>query len=139
MSNREIIEIFGGLRFEVMISSQDSNSTCCALIESTPPNGGPPIHKHLREEEIFTVVEGEYEFYRQGEWLPMAHGVPILSPRDTYHAFRNVGAAVGKMLLFTNGGGLDDYFRSIANLKFPEEADRFDLISRSYGYIYKDV
>ena len=137
MSDREVIEIFGGLRLEVMISSQSSNNTCCAFVETTPPGAGPPPHKHVREEEIFTVLEGEYEFYQDGAWNPMIVGVPVLSPRNTYHAFRNIGRSTARILLMTNGGGIDDYFRSISRLRIPDDLDLLKEISSHYGYFYQ--
>lgn len=135
-SNREVIEILDGLRLEIMVSSQSSNNTCCVFIETTPPGGGPPPHKHTREEEIFTPLEGSYEFFRDGAWTPMEIGVSILSPRNTFHAFRNVGETVGKMILMTNGGGIDDYFRAISTLRMPEDAPKLIEISANYGYFY---
>ena len=136
MQNRETIEILGGLRLEIMVSSESSNNTCCVFIETTPPGMGPPPHKHLREEEIFTVLEGDYEFMRDGEWIPMEVGVAILSPRDTYHAFRNVGTQDARMMLTTNGGGIDEYFQAISQLRMPADAQRMEEISAHYGYQY---
>ena len=136
MSNLEVIEILGGLRLEIMLSSRSSNETCCVFIETTPPGAGPPPHKHIREEEIFTVLEGSYEFYQDGTWTPMATGVSVLSPRNTYHAFRNVGESAAKMMLMTNGGGIDDYFRAISSLTLPDDLESFQNISARYGYVY---
>ena len=90
----------------------------------------------MREEEIFTVLEGEYEFYREGEWTPMEIGVAVLSPRNTFHAFRNVGKSAAKMMLVTNGGGIDEYFRAISALKLPRDYDQLNTISAQFGYFY---
>jgi quercetin dioxygenase-like cupin family protein len=136
MAEIEIIKILDDLSIEIVVSSKSSNYTCCVFVETTPPGGGPPPHKHLKEEEIFTVLEGEYEFYKDGEWIPMSIGRPILSVRNTYHAFRNVGRTPGRMMLTTNGGGIDDYFRAISGLKMPEDKDRLNEISSHYGYLY---
>ena len=136
MSDREVIENFGGLGLELMISSQSSNTTCCAFVETTPPGAGPPPHKHVREEEIFTVLKGEYEFYQDGAWNPMIACVLVLSYRNTYHAFRNIGQSTARILLMTNGGGIDDYFRSISRLRIPDGINLLREISSHYGYFY---
>lgn len=122
-----------------MVASTDSNNTCCAFVETTPPGAGPPPHKHEREEEIFTVLQGRYEFLQNGAWIPMESGRSILSPRDTFHAFRNIGDKPGRMMLMTNNGGIDNYFRSISHLKLPEDADRLNEISAHYGYVYQSL
>jgi quercetin dioxygenase-like cupin family protein len=132
----EIIKILDNLSIEIVVPSKSSNYTCCVFVETTPPGGGPPPHKHLKEEEIFTVLEGDYEFLKDGEWIPMSVGKSILSMRNTYHAFRNTGQTPGRMMLTTNGGGIDDYFRAISGLKMPKDQDRLIDISNHYGYIY---
>jgi quercetin dioxygenase-like cupin family protein len=136
VTDGEVIEILDGLSIEVVISSASSNYTCCVFVETTPPGGGPPPHKHLKEEEIFTVLEGEYEFYDGDGWTSMEVGAPVLSTRNSYHAFRNVGDAPGRMMLTTNAGGIDDYFRAISGLLVPRDIDRMTEISDHYGYLY---
>jgi mannose-6-phosphate isomerase-like protein (cupin superfamily) len=137
MSDREVIQILGGLSIEIMVSSQSSNHTCCVFVETTPPGGGPPPHMHLREEEIFTVLEGSYEFYDGGSWSPMEVGVPVLSLRGNFHAFRNVGQSPARMMAMTNGGGIDEYFHAISGLRLPQDIDRLNDISAHYGYVYR--
>jgi mannose-6-phosphate isomerase-like protein (cupin superfamily) len=136
LAEQDIIKILDDLSIEIVVSSQSSNYTCCVFIETTPPGGGPPPHKHIREEEIFTVLEGNYEFYKDETWVPLAVGRPVLSQRNTYHSFRNAGQGPGRMMLTTNGGGIDDYFRAISGLKVPQDADRLIEISNHYGYFY---
>jgi len=64
----------------------------------------------------------------------MTVGRSILSTRNTYRAFRNVGETAGRMMLTTNGGGIDDYSRAISGLKLPEDLNRMTEISDHYGY-----
>ena len=66
----------------------------------------------------------------------MTVGRSILSTRNTYRAFRNVGETAGRMMLTTNGGGIDDYSRAISGLKLPEDLNRMTEISDHYGYFY---
>ncbi len=136
LSHQEFITILDNLSIEIVVSSRSSNYSCCVFVETTPPGGGPPPHKHLKEEEIFTVLEGQYEFYRDGLWSPMTIGRPILSLRNTYHAFRNTGQTPGRIMLTTNGGGIDDYFRAISGLRVPADINRLNEISNHYGYCY---
>lgn len=132
----ETIRILNDLLIEVVVSSRSSNYTCCVFIETTPPGGGPPLHKHLKEEEVFTVLKGQYEFFEDGIWIPMNVGRSVFSIRNTFHAFRNIGQAPGRMMLTTNGGGIDDYFRAISGLKVPQDVARLNEISDYYGYVY---
>ena len=134
----DIIPILGAT-IEVVVSSEASNNTCCVFIETTPPGSGPPPHRHDREEEIFTVLEGQFEFWADGVWSPMKLGVPQLCLRGRYHAFRNAGTAPGRMMLVTNNGGIDEYFRQISKLQLPDDMQRLVEISACYGYHFLPI
>lgn len=131
----KMIQIFTST-IEIVVPSEASNNSFCVFIETAPPGGGPPPHKHLREDEVFTVLEGQFEFYADGAWLPFHVRETRISLRGNYHAFRNVGPAPGRMMLMTNGGGIDEYFANISELRLPQDKERLAEISSYYGYYY---
>lgn len=131
----KVIQIFTS-NIEIVVPSEASNNSLCVFIETAPPGGGPPPHKHLREDEVFTVLEGEFEFYAGGAWSSFHAGETRISLRGSYHAFRNVGSAPGRMMLMTNGGGIDEYFANISQLRLPQDQGRLAEISAFYGYYY---
>jgi mannose-6-phosphate isomerase-like protein (cupin superfamily) len=135
MKHNKVIPIFTS-SIEIVIPSHASNNTLCVFIETAPPGGGPPPHRHDREDEVFTVLEGEFEFYTDGVWSPFSVDETRLSLRGNYHAFRNVGSTPGRMMLMTNGGGIDEYFTHISDLRLPQDLDRLAEISSHYGYYY---
>ena len=130
-----LIPIFGE-QIEVLVSSTDSNNTVVVAMQTSPPGGGPPPHRHLREEEVFTIVKGRYEIFNGVDWLLLNEGETALSPRGHYHAFRNIGDTEGKVIFYTNGGGLDEYFKLISSLKLPDDMQQFKEISEHFGYEY---
>ncbi len=69
---------------------------------------GAPPHIHHREDESFYVVEGE--FSRDGETMKAGPGPPVYVPRGSLHAFKNVGAERGTLLLIQTPGGLHERF-----------------------------
>lgn len=135
MSNNPIIHVFGE-PIEILVTSRSTNYTCCAGVQTCLPGGGPPPHKHEREEETFIVIEGEFELFTGQGWTPFALGEAKCSLRGEYHGFRNVGTTVGKMMFVTNAGGLDEYFASISALELPRDSDRLTEISKQYGYVF---
>lgn len=76
----------------------------------SPPGGGPPPHVHRREDEVFCVLEGEYEFVIGERTIRAGAGSILYGPRDVPHAFKNVGAAPAKMLAFITPAGLEGFF-----------------------------
>jgi mannose-6-phosphate isomerase-like protein (cupin superfamily) len=75
-----------------------------------PPGGGAPPHIHPREDESFYVVDGEFEFSRDGETIKAGPGSLVYVPRGSLHAFENVGGGRGTLLLSQTPGGLHERF-----------------------------
>lgn len=82
--------------------------------ERVPPLGGPPPHSHP-DEEIFYVVQGEFEFILNDLNQPfrVLPGSVVHVPSHALHTFKNVGTTQGKMVVLLNEGRLLDYFREI--------------------------
>ncbi|MFL6085518.1 MAG: cupin domain-containing protein [Mycobacterium sp.] len=47
----------------------------------------PPPHRHRREDEIFCVLEGEYEFVVGDRTIPATAGSVVYGPRNIPHTF----------------------------------------------------
>jgi quercetin dioxygenase-like cupin family protein len=135
MKNRTIITVFGEA-IEIVASSTSTNYTVVMGVQTSPPGGGPPPHRHLGEDEMFTVIDGEYEFFDGTAWTPFGRGETRYSLRGNYHGFRNIGHTNGGLVFMTNGGGLDEYFAAISPLRLPEDMERLNEISRFYRYEY---
>ena len=48
----------------------------------------------------------------------------------------NVGSTPERMMLMTNGSGIDEYFAYISELRIPQDLDRLAEIISYYGYHY---
>ena len=72
--------------------------------------GTVPPHIHHREDESFYVVDGEFEFSRDGETIKAGPGSLVYVPRGSLHAFENVGGGRGTLLLSQTPGGLHERF-----------------------------
>jgi mannose-6-phosphate isomerase-like protein (cupin superfamily) len=131
MTDNPKFSVFGET-IEIVVTSKSANYQMCAGIQISPPGGGPPPHRHLGEEEIFTVISGEFDLFDGERWHPLKPGDVRLSPRGQVHAFRNSGKTDGKMMFITNGGGLDEYFAEISSLRVPEDEERLNEINRHY-------
>jgi quercetin dioxygenase-like cupin family protein len=135
VKNGTVISVFGE-EIEIVASSASTNYAFVIGVQTSPPGGGPPPHRHLGEDEVFTVIEGEFELFDGTSWKPFHRGEVRYSLRGTYHGFRNVGESKGAMMFTTNGGGLDEYFAEISPLELPRDMERLQEISRFYRYEY---
>lgn len=71
-----------------------------ALIEGSHPVGEPRIrdHVHLKHEETFVVLEGQYEVRLGQQIVVAAAGDYVVIPRGTPHTYRNPGPSPARVL-----------------------------------------
>lgn len=105
-----------GEQIDVMVSSQMSNGALAFIVQTTLPGGGPPPHQHSREDETFTVLEGEFKLLENGKWRSIPKGEYAFLPRGTVHTFRNVGTTPGKIGVFITPGGFEEFFEQIESI-----------------------
>ena len=80
------------------------------------PGQGPALHTHLREDELWYVIEGDFRFKAGGAMLRASTGGMAFGPRGTPHAFQNVGDTPGRLLVVTTPSGLERFFEEFAAL-----------------------
>lgn len=105
-----------GARITPKILSRQAGDLFCFFEEVDPPFSGPPLHAHQGEDEIFYVLEGEYEFRAAGQRFGALPGSVIAIPRGVPHGFANVLGRPGRMLVAAIPGGLDGFFKAVDGL-----------------------
>lgn len=103
------LNIFGD-RVLIKLATEDSNGNYAIMEITTPPQAGPPLHRHEREDECFYILEGEYVFEVDGRVFNAGPGCCVFAPRGTAHTLQNVGATPGRTLVTVQPGGLDTFF-----------------------------
>lgn len=92
--------------------------------ESTPPGGGPPLHRHAHDDEYFYILEGTYRFVLDGRTFVAERGAFVAAPKGSLHTFCNAGDAPGRMLIVCAPAGLEDCFRKTARLAGPPTPEK---------------
>jgi hypothetical protein len=80
------------------------------------PKKGPALHTHLREDELWYVLDGDFRFKAGGAMLRVSTGGMAFGPRGTPHAFQNIGETPGRLLVITTPSGLERFFEEFAAL-----------------------
>ena len=106
-------DIFGD-QIWIKLGHADTNGSYAIMEAVTPPQGGPPLHRHSREDESFYVMEGDFVFEIDGEKIPASSGCTLFAPRGTAHTFQNVGKTSGRVLVVVQPAGLDVFFDEVA-------------------------
>lgn len=108
------LHAFGSVMSVMLGGGQTGNSlTICS--EVTPPGGGPPVHVHTREDEIFLVIEGRISYFANDEWTEVEPGGVVYLPRGAVHCFRNVGETPSRHWIITTPSGFEVFFARCAN------------------------
>src|SRR5262245_24246058 len=76
------------------------------------PGAGPPTHMHTREDEIFYVVDGEFEFVKGDATIRAGKGFAAMMPRNLTHGFKNVGRNPGRLVVLAMPGGFHDFAKA---------------------------
>jgi mannose-6-phosphate isomerase-like protein (cupin superfamily) len=120
-----------GIAMRVLVPEGATGGEFCLVEERTAPGGGPPLHVHPRQTELFVVLEGEYEFAIGERRFRAGPGDVALVPPGAPHAFRNAGATPGRFVfMLTPALEGERFFRGFADLagrgvRDPEELNRF--------------
>jgi len=124
--------IYGDTIF-VKLGAQDTDGKYTLLEDVTEPGAGPPLHVHHREDEGFYILEGDYLFEADGNRFEAHAGDFVFVRRDIPHRFKNIGAALGTMLLTLEPAGIEAFFEELASVTGPPDPTVVAPIFEKYG------
>lgn len=130
---------FLGLWTTILLSGDDTGGTSALLDVHIPANSGPRPHIHTREDEVYLIKQGTFQFFMDGVCWQAGPGASLHLAKMHAHTFKNVGQNPGELLLFVYPAGLDRYFREVHDmgLKMPKDLDRLNALSeQKYGLRY---
>jgi mannose-6-phosphate isomerase-like protein (cupin superfamily) len=105
-----------GDRVTIKAHTRNTNGSMSVHEIAIEPESGPALHTHLREDELWWVLEGEFRFKAGDAMLHAAEGGMAFGPRGVPHAFQNVGTTRGRLLVITTPSGLERFFEQFADL-----------------------
>jgi mannose-6-phosphate isomerase-like protein (cupin superfamily) len=112
----------------VRADTAQTNASLTVLEFLVPPNDGPAVHAHLREDEVWYVIEGDFRFKAGDEMFHVSTGGMAFGPRGLPHAFQNVGGELGRLLVITTPSGLERFFEQTDKLPRPVDPEEIAAI-----------
>jgi quercetin dioxygenase-like cupin family protein len=108
-----VLQAFGE-EVTILLSGEQTGGRQTMWLETTPPEGGPPLHFHINDDETFHVLEGRVAFFQHSRWHEVGPGGSAFVPRGELHTFKNVGEQPSRMLLSTAPAGFEVFFSRCA-------------------------
>jgi len=93
-----------------LAETKDTNGAFLLVEAMLAPGTEPPPHAHTREDELFYVLEGEFDVYVGKDAFKMKAGECVFMPRFRPHAFIIRSPQLRLLALFTPAG-LEEVFR----------------------------
>lgn len=97
------------------VPTTESNGHYLVIEVNTPPGRGPPLHTHPSD-EVFFVVEGEFEFpsIQDGEHVPVraSAGETINIPGNAPRTYKNEGTDYERLTgVLSPGDDMEGFFK----------------------------
>lgn len=120
------------LRGTISVADTDGNLLIGTSTKNTfKQKGGPPLHIHPYQDEVFYVASGEFLVQLGDEVFSVGTGDTIFIPKGTPHTFANpIDNNPGMLVTIFQPASrkLEDYFKAISAGRFPEDiADLVDV------------
>jgi mannose-6-phosphate isomerase-like protein (cupin superfamily) len=116
-----------------LAETKDTNGAFFLVEAMLAPGTEPPPHIHTREDELFYVLEGEFDVYIGKRAFKVETGECVFLPRFKPHAFVIRSPQLRVLALFTPAG-LEEAFRGMST-----PAQRLELPTGAVTYSTGDL
>ncbi|WP_371171711.1 cupin domain-containing protein [Aliiroseovarius sp. 2305UL8-7] len=110
----EALDFPGAITLRVLLSGSQTNGTQAVFEDIVAPGVGPGRHIHHGQDETFFFLEGTFDVEIDGVLYHMKPGDVGFVPRETTHAFKNVGSTPGRLrYVFSPALRMEEMFRAL--------------------------
>jgi quercetin dioxygenase-like cupin family protein len=99
-----------GNHVRILLGSKATGGQFSVVEGTSAPGTFVPPHLHLRQDEMFYVLEGTYEFELEGRNVAAPAGTFVHVPRGTMHGFANRSDRPARIANYHTPGGFEDFF-----------------------------
>ncbi|MBR2649248.1 MAG: cupin domain-containing protein [Sediminibacterium sp.] len=118
----EKTKLFGANPIDIKVSTKDTDGAFSISEYIGNTKGGPPLHIHLHQDEVFIILEGEILFQLGEEQFHLTAGDTVFIPRNVPHAPCQLSDKSRYFYFFTPSGTMEDFFRGLGELKVDKQA-----------------
>jgi quercetin dioxygenase-like cupin family protein len=128
----DLVRFLGVHPNDLKISSKDTGGALSVFDYVGLAKVGPMLHIHFKQDEIFTVIEGEYRFVVGTETHVLKAGDTIFLPRGIPHTWIQLTDR-GRLIYFLQPAGkMEEFFQVMNNLKGRPSQEEMDRIHAAH-------
>lgn len=119
---------------DIKISGTDTDNNLAVFEQiGQTPNGGPPLHIHIDQDEWFFVTEGEYLFQCGDEKFHLNAGDTIFLPRNVPHAFVQLTEKAKTVVSYLPAGKMEEFFEATDKWASPPSKEEIAKVFADHG------
>lgn len=122
----------------VKVSTGDTGGQYTLMEDNLKANFKLGLHLHRDHAETFYILEGNVDFFVDGDWMTCNPGACLHIPRVVEHAcVLSKGCDFGRMLMIFQPSGFDQYLAELGKMSdadFEDEA-RMQALNEQYDII----
>lgn len=92
------------------VTGEDTEGALDYLILEIQPRTGPPLHRHLKQNETLHFLKGRYKVQLEDEVFVCGEGGFVWFPIGTRHTFVNLSDGPGRCILTFSPGYTERFF-----------------------------
>jgi mannose-6-phosphate isomerase-like protein (cupin superfamily) len=115
------------------VAAADTDGAMCVMTWEGRASGGPPLHLHHDQDEVFIVEAGRYRFQCGDDQFDLDEGDSIFLPRRVPHSFCQMSSTGRLRYLYTPAGAMEDFFRALAQLPGPPAPEEGAALFAAHG------
>jgi quercetin dioxygenase-like cupin family protein len=121
----------------VKVAAADSGGAYALMEDNLKREFSLGLHLHRQHAETFYILEGQVDFYIDGDWMTAIPASTVHIPPGIEHAVTLEAGQTGKMLMIFQPAGFDQYLAELATMSAAELADekRMEELAVKYDII----
>ncbi|GAB3494069.1 hypothetical protein GCM10027341_09770 [Spirosoma knui] len=118
---------------DVKVSGKDTNEQLAVFEYIGRVKAGPTLHVHHEQDEIFSIIEGEYFFQIGTEQFTAKAGDTVFAPRGIPHTWIQLSEQGKQVYMVQPAGQLEAFFYKMNELKEPPTEALAQKMHQAHG------
>ena len=122
----------------VKVSAEDTGGMYTLMEDNLKSNFKLGLHLHKYHAETFYILDGEIDFYVDGDWMTAAPGTCLHIPPGVPHACTMTeGSDSGRMLMIFQPSGFDQFLAELGTMTDADFEDKakMDALNEKYDIV----